>query len=119
MQNLRKTRRQNCAKLSYKNAQRIPQIRHRKKKQRHRFCRCCHCRRRLRLEHVSALDLLAVAGHGELLDVLGVLGGGHHHSHGGELAVDAGLLGESSDLAGNSLNALLGLNDGLNKKTKG
>ena len=89
------------------------------KKQRHHFCRCRHCRRRFRLEHVAALDLLAVAGHGELLDVLGVLGGGHHHSHGGELAVDAGLLGESSDLAGNSLNALLGLNDGLNKKTKG
>ena len=64
----------------------------------------------------SALDLLAVGGEGELLGVLGVLGGGHHHGGGGEVGGEASVPGHGADLAGHTLHALLRLNNGLNKK---
>ena len=65
------------------------------------------------LEKASTLQLVAVLGGGELLHVLAVLVGHHdggHVSHGG---VESGVVGETSDVTGNSLHALLGFDNGL------
>ena len=59
-----------------------------------------------------------MAGLGELLDVLGVLGGGHEDGHVGDGVVESGVLGQSSDLAGDALDALLRFNNSLRKKFK-
>lgn len=54
---------------------------------------------------------MAVLALGELLHVLGVLLGGERLGHSGNL-VETDISGETADLAGDSLHALLGLHDG-------
>ena len=65
------------------------------------------------LEKASTLQLVTILSGGELLHVLAVLVGDHdggHVSHGG---VESGVVGETSDITGNSLHALLGFDNGL------
>ena len=65
------------------------------------------------LEKASTLQLVTILSGGELLHVLAVLVGDHdggHLSHGG---VESGVVGETSDITGNSLHALLGFDNGL------
>lgn len=65
------------------------------------------------LEEGSALDLVAVVGVAEPLDVLLVLGGGDQGGGANHALVEPGVSGKASDLASNTLHALLGLNNGL------
>ena len=67
------------------------------------------------LEEVSTLDLVAVLGAGELLHVSGVLVGHHDGGHAGQGGVKAGVRGQASDITGDSLHALLRLNDSLQR----
>jgi len=65
------------------------------------------------LEEGATLDLVAVGGVAKSLDVLLVLGGGDKGGSSYKALVDSGVAGHASDLAGDALHALLGLNNGL------
>ena len=65
------------------------------------------------LEQVSTLDLVAVLGCGELLHVLAVLVGDHHGGQLGHGGVESSIVSKTSNITGNSLQALLGFDNGL------
>jgi len=59
------------------------------------------------LEKVSALDLVAVLGTGELLHVLGVLAGDHEAGHVGIGGVNTRISSKTTDITGNSFQTFL------------
>ena len=65
------------------------------------------------LEKASTLQLVTILGGGELLHVLAVLVGDHDGGHVGHGGVESGVVGETSNITGNSLQALLGFDNGL------